>query len=200
MALEVVILVEVVLQETFKLMNMREKHFINLTNGIEKIPELLESNIPFEFCYIASTTIERKDYIKLFLDLDHNLLLNLAIGNKCYFYDYGTNRVMSKTCYSAVPLINYILTRYWLSKDDINLCYRYTRTGKEKLSVGNYYNYIYEQLFLYDSNSEKQKVKTKLKKYKNKFLLTKEIQLIPISKSTINDGDYEFYKQILSKL
>src|SRR5574343_1708626 len=82
-----------------------DKHFINLTNGLE----IFENNTEFvkivnevNFIYVASTTIENKNYIKLFSELDHNFLFNLAIGNNVIFYDFGTNRKLSKTCYLAI--------------------------------------------------------------------------------------------------
>lgn len=170
------------------------KHFINLTNGIEKISELKDHDL--NFCYIASTTIERKDYIKLIRDLDHNLLFNLAIGNTCILYDYGTNRPFSKTCYHGVQIIVYILTRYWLGKDYERLAYRLDRRGKKVFKEIDYYNKIYEDLFLYNNTKEKNQVKNKLSKYK-KFLLTDEIKLLPCSSSTKHDGDYTFYKNLI---
>ena len=51
-----------------------KKNWINLTNGIEDIENLDN----FSFIRIQSTTLERKDYIKLFLDLDHNFLIHLV--------------------------------------------------------------------------------------------------------------------------
>jgi len=176
------------------------KYFLNLTNGLEKLEDI-EFIIPIEqlnFTYIASTTLENKNYLKLLTELDHNLLFNLAIGNTCYFYDYGTNRPFSKTCYQGVPLIVYLLTRFWLGIDDESLCYRYDRRGENKIfDVKERYKFIYDYLFTYDSNKDKEYLKTKLKKYKHKFLITNRINLIPISKSTINDGNYEYHKNII---
>ena len=40
-------------------------------------------------------------------------------------------------------------------------------------------------------------LKTKLKKYKNKFLLTSKISLDFTSNSTVNDGKYSYYKEII---
>lgn len=176
------------------------KHFINLTNGIEQIPNLIQNGIPLDtlnYTYIASTTIENKAWIKLIMDLDHNLLLNLAIGNECIIYDFGTHRKLSKTIYYAVPLIRYILTRFWLDNNDMELCYRMTRNSYQRLPEKEHFQKIYEYLFIHNNTKEKTALKDKLKKYKNKFLLTNEIRLIGISESTSHDGDYDYYKNTL---
>jgi len=67
----------------------KQINFLNLSNGTEAITEI---EAPFSFVRIQSTTLERKDYIKLFLDLDHNFLLHLALGYHCIVHDRGTNR------------------------------------------------------------------------------------------------------------
>jgi|SRR5574343_1383541 len=180
-----------------------DKHFINLTNGLE----IFENNTEFvkivnevNFIYVASTTIENKNYIKLFSELDHNFLFNLAIGNNVIFYDFGTNRKLSKTCYLAIPLIKYCLTRYWLDVDDKNLAVRYSKDGKQIFNNYDYYNTIYSDIFLNSKTKEKVFVKTKLKKYRNKFLITDKINLEFVSDSTSNDGDYEYYKNIIKNV
>lgn len=171
-----------------------DKHFINLTNGLEALSSLEGKDV--SYCYIASTTLERHNYIKLFSDLDHNFLFNLAIGNNCYFYDYGTNRPYSKTCYFGIPLIVYILTRFWLDRNEDKLCYRLDRRGLNSFPEIQKYNDIYTYLFLVNSTKEKEFIKTKLRKYK-KFLITNEIKLTAISQSTTHDGDYSYYKSII---
>lgn len=180
---------------------MKLKHFINLTNGLEAISKYNLDVNKLNYMYIASTTLERKDYIKLLNDLDHNFLFNLAIGNEVIFYDFGTNRMLSKTCYFAIPFIKYVLTRFWLDKNDSNLCYRHPRHSKEiRFPEWDRFNEIYNSIFIYDTNKEKNFIKTKLKKYKNKFLNTNEIKLDFICSSTINDGNYEYYKQIIKQI
>lgn len=174
-----------------------KKNFINLTNGLEAI-EKYDLNInELNYMYLASTTIERANYIKLIMDLDHNFLFNLAIGNEVVFYDFGTKKNISKSCYMGINLIRYILTRYWLDLDDESLCFRNTRNSKKEISEILHFKSIYNTLFMYNSTKEKKALKTKLNKYKNKFLLTNKIKLRYISSSTNHDGDYKYYKQII---
>lgn len=177
-------------------MSNKTVHFINLTNGLEALPEI-QPGESINYMYLASTTIENKNYLKLFSDLDHNFLFHLAIGSNVVFYDFGTNRVLSKTCYLGVSLIKYVLTRYWLDLDDKGLAIRYSRDGKYKYNEHRFFSYIYDQLFTFDSNKDKVALKVKLKKYKTKFLLTDSIKLSFISSATTHDGDYEYYKNII---
>ena len=173
---------------------MKTVNFINLTNGLEWLDEI-EENV--NYVHIASTTLEQRNWIKLFNDLDHNLLFNLVVGNDCYFYDCGTKRKNSKTVYKGIPLIKYILTRYWLGIDDESLCYHLGRDSDEKIfNCKDDYKRIYDFLFTYDKTCDKRHLCSKLNKYKNKFLLTNEIRLTGISKETFHDGDYNFYKNI----
>lgn len=177
---------------------MKTKHFVNLTNGILAIPELDQAGIPYEFIRIQSTTLENKNWIKLFTDLDHNFLINLALGNMCIVYDYGTNRPYSKTIYMGLEIIRYILNRYWYNYDDLE-ARRYTRNGKSFVNgMRGYYNEIYEKLFIYDSTKEKIALKNKLKYYK-RFLNDNTINLEGRSESTDKDGNYEYMSNLLKK-
>ena len=178
---------------------MKTKHFINLTNGLEIINNSSLDIDKLNYMYIASTTLERNDYIKLLTDLDHNFLFNLAIGNEVIFYDFGTNRKNSKTCYLGINFIRYALTRFWLETDNKSLCFRNTRNTNDKIKEEKRFNELYLDLFVNNMDKNKVFLKTKLKKYKNKFLLTEKINLDFISNSTKHDGDYDYYKNIISK-
>ena len=168
-------------------------YFINLTNGIEYIPEIQDGTI--HFMRIRSTTIERKDYLFLLMDLDHNFLLHLALGKKCVFVDYGTHRKNSKTVYTAIPLILYILNRRWLGKE-ID-AYRLHKGSDNQINDRKqYYEHIYKELFVYNQTNDKVKLKRKLDYFK-KFLNTFEVHCEHQSSSTNNDGKYDYYREIL---
>ena len=125
------------------------------------------------------------------MDLDHNLLMNLAIGNKCVIYDCGTNRKFSKTIYLGVPLIRYVLNRRWFGLDET--AYRLSRDGKHKFDETKYFSDIYESLFVHNQNKHKGRLKVKLDYYK-KFLLTDQVHLSGVSMSTSMDGQYQYFK------
>jgi len=171
---------------------MHIKHFVNLTNGLEFIHQLPH----YEFIRIQSSTIEQKNWFKLFSDLDNNFLMNLVIGNKCIVYDCGTNRKMSKTIYLGVPMINYVLSKFF----DLELppAIRYSRTGLEQFNETTFYNSIYDNLFNHNCRNEKLSLKHKLKYYK-KFINCTKIKLTGISVATTHDGDYAYYSNLLNQ-
>lgn len=169
------------------------KHFVNLTNGIEAIPSI---NGEINFLRIQSTTLERKDWIKLFTELDYNFLMYLALGYECNVYDYGTNRLFSKTIYQGLPIIKYVLSKYWLGIEIP--AERLTRSGQTIAADKKMYDHIYDQLFTYNSTKEKHSLKNKYKYFKQ-YLRTDEIKLYGISDSTQNDGNVPYYRDILHK-
>lgn len=174
-------------------MQTREKVFINLTNGIEALAKYPNAS----FLRIRSTTIERKDWIFLFMDLDHNFLIHLAAGQKCKLVDFGTNRKNSKTCYYAVPLIRYILSKRWFGSEVEAV--RYGRNTDESFSdVKAHFEHVYNELFVYNITPEKQKLKKKIDYYK-RFLSDGAISLDFESESTINDGNYPHYAELIKK-
>jgi hypothetical protein len=169
-------------------------HYLNLTNGLGFCPELLaqsKNGESIRVIRIQSTTIERKNYIKLFMDLDHDLLFNLAIGNQCIVYDMGTNRPFSKTISYGIPLIRYIISRYW-GLDYQNLAFRLSKSGGNVIyDCAQQFDYIYNNLFVFDSTKEKDAMKRKLRYYKS--LVRRPIYLEGISRATDRDGDKEYF-------
>jgi len=179
---------------------MQVKHFVNLTNGIEIVPELAN----FSFLRIRSTTIEKKNWFKLLYDVDHNLLMWLALGYTCYVYDYGTRRPVSKTINFGLPLIKYCLERFWLGKTKEQI--GDVPAGKAMTDRARQIDKIYESVFTYqkhmDSMSDIEKLAMITEKYAyyRKFLATDTINLIGVSEATAHDGNWEFYSQILKEL
>lgn len=94
----------------------------------------------------------------------------------------------------GVPIIEYVLNRYWYGIE--NPCWFKQRNGFSSFDETKYVSSIYENLFVYDSNTEKQKVKTKLKYYK-KFLNSDKVYLQGESVSTKNDGNYPYFFELL---
>ncbi len=169
-------------------------HYLNLTNGLGFCPELRAQSKNGEnlrVIRIQSTTIERKNWIKLFMDLDHDFLFNLAIGNECTVYDMGTNRPLSKTIRYGIPLIRYILSRFW-ALDYQHLTFRITKDGKSTIyDCEKQFDYIYNSLFTFDSTKEKDAVKKKLGYYKS--LARGPISLYGVSQATDRDGDRGYF-------
>ena len=89
--------------------NRRQSHFVNLTNGIEWVPELSS----FSFVRLESTAIEKDDWTRVFNGLDDNFLMCLALGHDCHFYDCGAGRETSKTVSVGVPRVRAFCSEMW---------------------------------------------------------------------------------------
>ncbi len=107
-----------------------EKHFINLTNGLEWVKELPT----FEFVRIESTAIERNDWTRIYRDLDANFLMCLALGYDCHFYDCGTNRERSKTVSTGIPMVKAMLIGFWLHNEPWRAETKQEQDAKRKLT------------------------------------------------------------------
>ena len=167
-------------------------NFINLTNGLEFFDKVDNP----QFLRIRSTTLERKDYLFLLMDLDHNFLMNLALGNECFVYDCGANKDFSKTISLGLPFIKYALERRWLGIDKSPFILN--KAGVVKMNNHSYFSKIYQYLFFHNQNQEKAKLKAKLDYY-IKFLDTETLKITGVSVSTDKDNDNIYWKSKLKK-
>jgi hypothetical protein len=171
---------------------MKEKIFLNLTNGIEifdKFPNLLSlENV--SFIRIQSTHCEQKNYEEMFSNLDSNFLMHLAMGFDCIVYDFGSRRFdgNSRACWQGLELIRFICNKIWfdlefLENDDVKKqqehfieVYKYCRPLKRKLKYFKKFSTI-------DPSLKETGVRLKWFSYK-----------------TEHDNDIEFHKNILKKI
>ena len=86
---------------------MKEKIYINLTNGIEGIE--IYNITDYSFIRIQSSHLENKRYDLMINSLSDDLLMNLAIGNNCTIIDFGANKTVSRACWQGVEFIKFIL-------------------------------------------------------------------------------------------
>ena len=73
--------------------NNKVRHFVNLSNGAEALPLLEAAGVPaaeIAFCRIQSSHCEAQDFYGVLQNLDHNLLMHLALGYECRIYDFGS--------------------------------------------------------------------------------------------------------------
>jgi len=69
------------------------RHFINLSNGAEALPLIEKAGLRPEdvaFCRVQSSHCEAQDFNAVLANLDHNLLMHLALGFECRVYDFGS--------------------------------------------------------------------------------------------------------------
>lgn len=87
------------------------KNYVNLTNGIEALQQYKLAH--YAFIRIQSTACEQHSWDKILQDLDYDFLMNVALGNECVIYDYGTRKPVPRAIYQGVEFIKYVLNRFW---------------------------------------------------------------------------------------
>jgi hypothetical protein len=137
---------------------MKTIHFINLTTGIEIYPKLLEQGIEPQFIRIQSSHGENKDFIGVLESLDNNLLMNIALGNKCIIYDAGSRKSngCSRVIWQLIPFIEYTLNRIWYNNE-------YVKAFNGNMDVTTFYKTKFNEI--------PKKLRRKISYYK-KFLMT----------------------------
>lgn len=170
-------------------------NYLNLTNGIGFSASVENP----KFIRIQSTTIEQKDWLKLLLELDYDFLMNLALGRKCIVYDMGTNRNLSKTISFGIPLIRFIINKFWFGETEQP--FRLSKCGERKIyDIEICFNKIYDQLFTFDQKTaDKKKLKLKLGYFKP-YLFCSQINLEGRSISTSNDGNKVYFRSKLKHM
>lgn len=152
------------------------KFYLNLTNGIEYIPNVNS----FNFIRIQSTACEQKRWDFILQELDYNFLMDLALGEEVIVVDYGANKEVPRACYQGLEWVKFALNKCWFGKEEKAVVRGYDST--------NYFRECYAKL-------DKRTLK-KLEYFK-KFLMTNKLHLECQTSSTDKDGSYEYYKEIL---
>lgn len=111
------------------------RHFINLTNGIEALPQIasLTSKDQVRFTRIQSSHCESGAYDKLLSSLDTELVFSLACGRDCYIYDFGSRnraRGVPRALFLGVEFIKWSLAYLWFSPDNSRVPNRVLVRGK----------------------------------------------------------------------
>lgn len=174
----------------------RERHYVNLTNGLESLPELVDAGALWSFLRLQSTTVERQDWVKLFLtDLSDDLLMHLALGWRCVIHDRGTNRPLSKTIYYAIPLVRYVLDRRWYEFAPAEVWNQGRRGGRGSNVVAQYAK-IYHDLFVH-TMADTGRVKRRVEYYRRYLVASVDgVQLVGASSATTRDGDGAYYRNL----
>ena len=158
------------------------KYFVNLTNGLDYLDYLKGLDRYVNFIRIQSTHFEQGLHEIALVDLDNNFLMSLAIGCKCNILDmtsrYGGRRP-SRAIWQGVEWIKYALNRAWFDRE-IECLY-----GQHI-----HFKTVYSKL--------QKRTKAKLKYYR-KFLRVEELDINCFCGETKNDGDHEYYKELVEK-
>jgi len=156
---------------------MKTIYFINLTNGLVYYPDVRDSE--HAFIRIQSTACEQKRWEFILNDLDGNLLVNLALGNRCIICDSG-KRGVTRAQWQGVEWIRYALNRAWYN--------RQTEVNARRHNVTKYFSDVYASL---------DKKTIRRLKYYGKFLHTTSPNLEIMNRITNQDGDSGYFKELL---
>lgn len=157
------------------------KYFLNLTNGLEFLPDLEGEEI--HFIRLQSTACEQGRWNYILNTIDADFLMYLALGAHCFVYDmtsrYGGRRP-SRAIWQGLEWIKYALNRCWFGVE-IKCPYGQETHFKK----------------LYDHKLTKP-TKRRLRYFKN-FLQTGALNIMTFCNETDNDSNFQFYKETLEK-
>lgn len=158
-------------------------NYINLTNGIEAIPNISNG---YRFIRIQSTICEQKNWDRLIQELDYDFLMNVARGNECVVYDYGARKPIARAVYQGMEFVKYVLYKRWLNREYLTDVNRNNNYHIRK-DCNSYFESCYKNL------------EDRTKKKLDYFLpyVAGEITIRTVSDSTEHDGDKEFYRNVL---
>ena len=93
------------------------KHFLNLSNGVEALAGLRSAGLlqQISFVRIQSSHLENGDMNAVLANLDHNLLLHLALGFDCRVYDFGSRSAngVPRALWYGLEWSRYALSEVW---------------------------------------------------------------------------------------
>lgn len=93
---------------------LQARHFVNLTNGVEALPELLELDV--RFTRLQSSHCESGAYDRILGELDTELLMALACGRSCYVYDFASRnkaRGVPRAVFLGLEFVRWSLGWLW---------------------------------------------------------------------------------------
>jgi hypothetical protein len=131
---------------------------------------------------------EQHNWDRIIQDLDYDFLLNVALGNECYIYDYGANKPIPRAIYQGIEFIRYVLYKRWLNEEYYSNCNRKAGNSK-RINSNDYFRKCYANL--------DKRTKRKL----DYFIpyVTGKINIYTVTGSTVHDGDRDYYKEVLLK-
>lgn len=114
---------------------LESRHFINLTNGIEALPQItsLLTKSEIRFTRIQSSHCESGAYDKLLASLDHELLFSLACGRDCYIYDFASrnkSRGVPRALFMGLEFMKWSVSYLWFTDSEEMIPERVSVRGK----------------------------------------------------------------------
>jgi hypothetical protein len=175
------------------------RHFINLTNGIEVIPQLLANGVrenEINYIRLQSTHCESRNYNGIIESLDATLLMSLARGDICLLYDYGSRGTGSligeddekygipRAYWMGVEYIRHTLASVWNLEES---------GGKEATQVKRYVRGYNSGPHFDEQIAAMPKTLRRKLKYFRPYVATRHLHLYPIYRRTLHDADKQFH-------
>ncbi len=156
-------------------------YFINLTLGLEHL-ELYRHLFFDGFTRLQSSHLETKQFQRFIQEVCNNILMHLALGRKVCIFDCTSRKKkgnVSRALWQGIPWITYCLERAW-----------FNRETSAKYGMHCHFKEQYESM----DRPTKQRLK-----YYRKFLNTDKIDLGYICDGTDNDGNCEYYQELVRR-
>lgn len=163
---------------------MREKHYVNLSNGILAIEEYNLTD--YSFIRIQSTMCEQNQMVQILNSIPADMLMNLALDDTiCHVYDYGSRGgACPRAFWFGLEWVKYVLHRIWFKTEYMPM------KGK---SQQNYFREEFRKL----TSSER-----KVFKYYRKWIpetCNRTLNIKTHYKITELDGKYRYLNLLLTK-
>lgn len=161
---------------------MIERHFINLTNGIQAIEDYGLTDV--RFVRIQSTACEQKRWEDILMHLSDDFMISAALRHRCIVYDYGANKHVPRAIWQGLEWVKYALWRAWWGRP-------YRPVGRA---------ITMEPYFLRQYLGLSPKAKARLA-YFARYCRPGEprLDVVSVTEPTENDGDYGYYAEALWK-
>ena len=164
----------------------RAKVWLNLTNGLELAPHLVTNHIPFDFCRFRSCDFERANWGAAIDSMSDDMLMRLAMGQRQIIIDFGANRPCSRAMRQGIPIAVRMLSNAWGLDMDEHM-WMFDRKGKAMQCDDD---------FTRNAMRLDKKQRRRLE-YFGKYLNTDSIRISMLCSSTVHDGDYNYYTEIV---
>ena len=165
---------------------MKERHYVNLSNGILAVKEFkLKDPV---FIRIQSTACEQNLMSQIIDTISDDLLMHLALGDTlCHIYDYSSrgSSPLPRALWQGLEWIKYVIYRIWWDKEYIPLNRHSNTPDRSQL---RYFNKEFCKL----SKTTRKHIKY-YKKWIN-FLKPKNLHIQTHANKTKLDGKYELMR------
>ena len=162
------------------------KVWLNLTNGLELAPYLVTNGVSFDMCRFRSSSFERADWGAAIDSMPDDMLMRLALGQRQVIVDFGANRPCSRAMRQGIPIAVRMLSNAWGLDMDEHM-WMFDRNGKVMQCDDEF-----ARCAMRLNRQQRRRLE-----YFSKYLNTDSINIIIVCSSTVHDGDYDYYTEIL---